>query len=572
MSEQANSQWDHSVDVVVVGSGNGAMTAALCCYEMGSKDVLVIEKADKFGGTSSLSGGGVWIPCSHYAFEAGANDSPEEAREYLRNTIPDYVPGEMIDTYIAEGPKMLRFMHDRTQMRYESLGMYPDYYTDLPGAREGHRSMEPAPVNISDLGDDWSTLRQTHHMMYLFDRIAMTQKEAHVLVTKGKGWMGLTMKLIWGYISDLGWLFKDKRGRRLACGSAGTARLRLSMQDRNMPLWLNTSMEEIISDDSGRVVGIVVKKDGKSQRIETKKGLILAAGGFEANQEMREQYLPKPTNKDWSAACPTNTGDAHRAGIALGAATQQMDQAWWCTTFSAPGEPQPRLAIMEKSLPGSCVVNMAGKRIANESQNYMAYQTEFFEKHSDDNPCYPSWFVFDRRFRTSYIVGPLLDNQARPDSAIPKEFFDEGFLVKADTIEELARQTGIDEAGLKETVANMNEYAKTGEDKEFKRGSTAYDRYYGDETITPNPCLAPIDEAPFYAMQIDPGDFGTRGGMVTNTKAQVVKEDGSVIPGLYAIGNCSAAILPTYPGPGATLGPAMTHGYLAAKDITGYND
>jgi 3-oxosteroid 1-dehydrogenase len=561
--------WDHSTDVLIVGSGNGAMTAALCCHEMGTRDVLVIEKADKYGGTSSLSGGGVWIPCSHYAFEAGAKDSPEEAREYLKQTIPDYVPGDMLDTYVAEGPKMLRFMHSRTQMRYESLGMYPDYYTDLPGAKTGHRSMEPATVNISEL-EDWKNLRQTHHMMYLFDRISMTQKEAHVLVTRGPGWVGLTMKLIWNYISDLGWLFKDKRGRRLACGSAGVARLRLSMQDRKMPLWLKTEMKELVTDSNGRVTGAVVVKDGKTMRIEARKAVILAAGGFEANQQMREQYLPKPTSKDWSAACPTNTGDAHRAGMALGAATAQMDGAWWCTTFSAPGEPQPRLAIMEKSLPGSCVVNQKGKRIANESQNYMAYQMEFFAKHSAANPCHPSWFVFDRRFRESYIVGPLLDNQSKPDSMIPKEWLSSGFLTKANTIEELAQQTGIDVNGLKQTIADMNEYAKTGEDKEFKRGSTTYDRYYGDEHITPNPCLAPIAKAPFYAMRIDPGDFGTRGGMVTNTKAQVTKKDGSVIPGLYAIGNCSAAILSTYPGPGATLGPAMTFAYIAAKDITGF--
>lgn len=561
--------WDHSVDVLVVGSGNGAMTAALCCHEMGTRDVLVIEKAGKYGGTSSLSGGGVWIPCSHYAYEEGAKDSPEEAREYLKQTIPAYVPGDMLDTYIAEGPKMLRFMHTRTQMRYESLGMYPDYYTDLPGAKTGHRSMEPATVMISEL-EDWPNLQQTHHMMYLFDRISMTQKEAHVLVTRGPGWVKLTMKLMWNYISDLGWLFKDKRGRRLACGSAGVARLRLSMQDRKMPLWLNTEMKELITDHNGKVTGVTAIKEGKTVRIEARKGVILAAGGFEANQQMREQYLPKPTSKDWSAACPTNTGDAHRAAMALGAATAQMDGAWWCTTFSAPGEPQPRLAIMEKSLPGSCVVNKAGKRIANESQNYMAYQMEFFAKHSEQNPCHPSWFVFDRRFRESYIVGPLMDNQSKPDSMIPKEWFEKGFLAKADTIEELAQQTGIDLNGLKQTIANMNEYAKTGKDTEFGRGDTTYDRYYGDEHIAPNPCLAPMDKAPFYAMRIDPGDFGTRGGMVTNTKAQVTKKDGSVIPGLYAIGNCSAAILSTYPGPGATLGPAMTFAYVAARDITGF--
>jgi len=561
------SNWDHSVDVLVVGSGNGGMTAALCCHEMGAKDVLMIEKSDLYGGTSSTSGGGVWIPCNRYAKEAGANDSLDEAREYLKNTIPDYVPQEMIEAYLTEGPNMVDFMHEHTQMRYESLGMYPDYYTDRAGGKEGHRSMEPSPVNVSEL-KDWFNLRPTHHMMYVFDRIAMTQKEAHKIVIKEKGWMGLMMKLMFQYLFDFGWLFKEKRGRRLACGSAGVARLRLSMQDRDMPLWLNTAMKELITDDSGKVIGVVAEKEGKTLRIETKKGVILAAGGFEANQEMREQYLPKPTNKDWSAAPGTNTGDAHRAAMSLGAATQQMDQAWWAMTFDAPGEPRPRLAVMEQSLPGSCVVNQKGKRIANESQNYMAYLTEFFEKHNDKDPCHPCWFVFDRRYRESYLVGPLLDNSARPDNAIPKEFFENGFLTKADSIEELAKEAGIDAAGLKETIDNMNRYAQNGKDEEFGRGDTAYDRYYGDETITPNPCLAAFDKAPYYAMRIEPGDFGTRGGMVTTPNAQVKKEDGSVIEGLYAIGNCSAAVLPTYPGPGATLGPAMTFGYLAAKHIT----
>jgi 3-oxosteroid 1-dehydrogenase len=572
MSE--NGQWDHSVDVVVVGSGNGGMTAALCCYEMGCKDVLTIEKSDLYGGTSSTSGGGVWIPNNRYAKEAGANDSAADAAEYLKNTIPDYVPEDMVATYLEEGPKMIDFMHERTRMRYENLSMYPDYYTDRPGGKEGNRSMEPSPMDISEL-KDWEQLRPTHHMMYMFDRISMTQQEAHKLVIKEKGWMLLTMKLIFKHLFDFGWVMKDKRFglsglgrcRRLACGSAGVGRLRWSMQDRNMPLWLNTAMKELITDDNGKVIGITASKEGKEIRIEAKNGVILAAGGFEANQEMREKYLPKPTNKDWSAAPDTNTGDAHVASMAIGAATQQMDQAWWAMSFDTPGEPRPRLAVMEQSLPGSCVVNKQGKRIANESQNYMAYLTEYFSKHSEDTPCWPNWFVFDRRFRESYLVGPLLDNAARPDSAVPKEFFDTGFLTKADTIEELAEQAGIDKAGLTETINNMNRYAETGKDEEFGRGDTAYDRYYGDETITPNPCLAPLAKPPFYAMRIQPGDFGTRGGMVTNSKAQVLKEDGSAIDGLYAIGNCSAAILPTYPGPGATLGPAMTFGYLAAKDI-----
>ena len=564
--------WDHSVDVLVVGSGNGGLTAALCCYELGgykagTQDVLVIEKSDQYGGTSSLSGGGIWVPCNHYAQAAGADDSLAAAREYLRHTIPSIVPDAMLDTYLAEAPRMLQFLHDKTQVRYESLAHYPDYYSDLPGAKNGHRSLEPTPLMMSALGEDWRQLRQTHHMMYLFDRIAFTQKEAQVLITRGPGWIGLTVRLLVQYALDIPWRFRTHRSRRMTNGCAGVARLRLSMLDRNMPLWLNTALQSLVQDDSGRVTGAVVIKDGKTLRIAARKGVVLAAGGFEHNQQMREQFLPKPTNAAWSAACQSNTGDAHKAGMAVGAATAQMNGAWWCTTFSVPNEPLPRLAIMEKSLPGSCVVNRAGVRIANESQNYMAYQQQLFARHTEENPMVPAWMIFDARFRREYITGPLLTAAQKPDWTIPQAYYDSGFLAKADSVALLAEKTGIDVSGLQKTLADLNRYAHTGVDEEHQRGATAYDRYYGDASITPNPCLAPIVEAPFYAMKIEPGDFGTQGGLVTDVHARVLRENSEPVTGLYATGNCSAAILPTYPGPGSTLGPAMTFAWLAAKHL-----
>lgn len=562
-------QFDHETGVLVVGSGNGALTAALSCYEYGETDVLVIEKASQYGGCSSLSGGGVWIPNNRYAKAEGADDSPEDARAYLEATIPPIVPRTMLDTYVEQGPKMIDFLHERTRVRYESLAHYPDYYSDKPGARNGHRSLEPEPLNISDLGAEWKQLVQTHHMMYLFDRIAIQQKEAAVLVSRSPGWIGITFKLMLQYWLDLPWRLKDKRSRRITNGCAGIARLRLSMIDRNMPLWLNTAMTQLITDDAGRVIGAEVNRDGKTLRIRAHKGVILAAGGFEKNQAMREQYLPKPTSTEWSAGWKGNTGDAIRAGISVGAATSQMNGAWWCTTFSAPGEPLPRLAIMEKSLPGNVVVSRSGQRISNESQNYMAYQLALFARHSDADPMVPAWMVFDRRFRRQYVVGPLLTADSNPDFMVPKEWYASGFLHKASTLQELAASAGIDENGLLQTVADMNDDAKTGSDRHFQRGDAAYDRYYGDPQVQPNPCLAPIVEPPFYAMRIDPGDFGTQGGLVVDTNARVLKEDGAAIEGLYAIGNCSAAVLPTYPGPGSTLGPAMTFGWLAARHITG---
>jgi 3-oxosteroid 1-dehydrogenase len=559
---------DLTVDVLVVGSGNGALTAALCAYELGVRDVLVIEKSPLYGGTSATSGGGIWIPCSRYARAAGASDSYDEALEYVRGaTPPGAVQPGLQEVYLQEGPKMLDFLHERTRVRYESLAHYPDYWSSLPGAKHGHRSLEPQPLARSALGAAAAQLRDTHHMMWMFDRIAMTQVDAQVLMAQLPGWKGLAARRVWDHVSDLPWALSHKRSRRIACGCAGIARLRWSMQDRRMPLWLEASLTELLADDAGRVCGARLVQGGTSVTVRARRAVVLAAGGFEHNQQMRERYLPQPTDTRWSAAAGTNTGDAHRAAMVLGAATRLMDGGWWCSSISAPDDPVPRLAIMDKSYPGNIVVTRRGRRIANESQNYITYQLEFYRRHTPEDPQAPSWMIFDARSRRMYFNGPLWPTRYRPDWRLPRAYFTSGFLTRADSIQALARGAGIDAAGLEQTVAAMNEYARSGKDLEHGRGDAEYDRYYADPRIKPNPCLAPIVEPPFYAMRIDPGDFGTHGGLVTNTDAQVLRADGSAIPGLYAVGNCAAAILPTYPGPGSTLGPAMTFAWQAAKHL-----
>ena len=564
--------WDYSFDVVVVGSGNGGMTAALCTYEMGMKDVLLVEKSDLYGGTSSISGGGVWIPCNRYAKAAGAEDSIDKARTYLKQLITsEEVPDYQLEAYLENGPKMVDFLHDRTRVRYVTLQHYPDYYTNLDGAMDGHRSMEPETFEASELGEEWRRLRRTHPMMHLGGVIGITQVEAALMVGQQPGWWKSAAKLALDYILDIPWRLKDRFHRRLATGCAGVARLRASMLDRDIPLWLNTPMTRVIDED-GKVIGLEVERDGKPLRIQARRGVVLAAGGFEHNQEMREQYLPQPTDHRWSAGTLDNTGDAIREGLRLGARMHRLNEAWWCNTISVPGEDQPRLSIMERSYPGSIIINPAGKRFSNESQNYMAFQQETFKLHSEENPCHPTWQVFDANFRANYFVGPLYNSKFRPDWMIPKRYEEEGFYARADSIRELANKIGVDADGLEDTVAKMNEYASTGVDPDCHRGESAYDRYYGDARVTPNPCLGPIDTGPYYAVKVDPGDFGTQGGMVINEHAQVLHEAGHVIEGLYAIGNCSAPTLPCYPGPGATLGPSMTFGYQAAKSLTGYVD
>jgi 3-oxosteroid 1-dehydrogenase len=569
----AEETWDQSVDVLVVGSGNGGLTAALCCYEMGVQDVLVIDKSELIGGTSAISGGGVWIPNNRYAAAAESGDTPEKARSYLMCCLPlDKVEERMIDTYLVNGPLMIDFLHERTRVRYVNLEHYPDYYQECEGAMPGHRSMEPEPIDADQLGVEYRKLRRSHHMMHLFNRIPFTQVEAALLMAQLPGWIKLAGGLVAKYLLDIPWrLFGDKYARRLTTGAAGVARLRASMQDRDMPLWLETTMKSLLTEE-GRVVGAIVEKDGKEIRLQARKAVVLAAGGFEHNQAMREQYLPKPTNHLWSGGSRDNTGDAIREGLRLGAKTSQMDGAWWCNTITAPGEPAPRMSIIEKSYPGSIVVNPAGERFANESQNYMAYQLDTFEKHSDENPCVPSWQIFDAHFRATYMVGPLYNSKFRPDWALPASYEKQGFFAKADSLAELAAKISVDAEGLARTVEKFNGYAKSGKDLDLQRGDSLYDRYYGDPRVEPNPVLGPVQQAPFYAMKVDPGDFGTQGGMVVTPDAEVVHQDGQTIAGLYAIGNCSAAVLPTYPGPGSTLGPAMTFGYQAAKKISGWSE
>jgi 3-oxosteroid 1-dehydrogenase len=565
----SETKWDREVDVLVVGTGNGALTAALCNWEMGTQDVLIIEKTDKVGGTSATSGGGIWIPANHYAKACGADDSAEDAKKYLMGTLfGEDVPEEMIDIYIDQSPKMLKFLADRTDVIYESLEHYPDYYTNYEGAKSGHRSLEPKPIAMSELGDDWKNVRWTHHMMRMFSRIHFTQVEAHTIMTQAPGWKSLLAKMILGYVTDISWRFRTAIDRRLCTGSAGIARLYLSVKKRGIPLLFNSRMTSLI-EDGGRVTGVIVQQGGKTLRIGARKGVVLGAGGFEKNQALREQYLPAPTNTQWSAGNPANEGDALLAGLSLGAKTRLMKDAWWTTTLCVPDEPTPRLAIMEKSFPGSCVVNRAGERFANESQNYMAFQKDLFATHSDTSPNAPAWQIFDARFRRNFMVGPLMTAAMKPDWQIPKSWFETGFVAKANSIHDLAEQVGIDAQGLEATIAKMNRYAETGTDEDFHRGESAYDRYYADPNIKPNPCLASIDEGPFYAMRIEAGDFGTLGGLDTDVHGRVKLEAGGVVEGLFAVGNCSAAILPTYPGPGATLGPAMTMAYQSAKLING---
>ena len=566
-------QFDEIFDVLVIGSGCGGLTAALTADISNPARVLVIEKSHLIGGTSATSGGVIWIPDNHLGKEKGAQDSLSEAKEYLKATIPaDEFNEPLIDTYLDQGPKMVKFMEENTDARYTSLEHYPDYFQDAPGVKLGNRALEPLPVSADILGDDVDNLHPSGPQTILFGRYGVNFEESHAFTTQSPGWLRLFLKIFIKYWLDITWRIKRKRSRRLAFGAASVTRLISSVKKRNIPIWRSTELKEYIFKNN-RVVGAVVQKDGKIISIKTTRGVIVASGGFGQNQSMREEYLPKPTNADWGCEPKTNTGDPIKAAEAIGAQLKFMDKAWWVTTLKAPDEDFPRLSEVEKSMPGNYTVNKSGKRFSNESQNYLTFMLDVLKKQEKGESFTPMYMIFDANHRKNYPVGPLMPGKFFPDSIVKfvhKNWFNDDFITRASSIEELAKKTGINPDGLIETIQKVNEYSKTGKDLDFQRGDNERDRFSGDQSLV-NPCLGSVIQAPFYAMRIDPGEFATCGGMVINQNGQVINKNNDPISGLYASGNCTPALLTTYPGPGATIGPAMTFGFIAGKHISGSN-
>jgi len=567
-SEAAN--WDHTVDILVVGSGGGAMTASIRAHDLGA-NTLVIEKTDKYGGTTAMGGGVVWIPNSHLMAELELEDSEEKGFEYVKYLTCGEVPDARIRAYVKTAPEMLRWVHDNTRLRFTSLDIYPDYYPSAPGYMPGGRSHDPCAFDGKLLGDDIMYLRELHPQTLIFGRLTMETMEFRTVFQKSKGWVSLMMKVAMQYMLDIRQRIRSKRSRRLTLGNSVAGSLRMSMIDRHIPLWLNCPMKELIREGD-RVIGVVAEKDGKKIRIRAEKGVILGAGGFEKNQAMREEYLPKPTQAGWTTGSPGNTGDIIRAGKAIGADLGFMDDAWWGATVVVPGEDFGRMMIVEKSLPGCVFVDKKGKRFTDEAAPYIEVVKDMYKRQQEGTECVPAYMIFGASYRKKYPVGPVFPGENQPNAFVPKALWDT-YIYKADTVRELAEKMGIDPDGLEESVNNMNRYAETGKDEEYDKGGNEYDRFYGDEACGyPNPCLSPID-SPYYGVRVYAGELGTKGGLMANEKGMVLDTSGKPIKGLYAIGNCSAAVMgPTYPGAGSTVGPAMTFGYIAAEEAMSASD
>jgi 3-oxosteroid 1-dehydrogenase len=544
------------VDVVVVGAGAAGMCAALAAAAQGL-DVVLVEKSGYFGGSTARSGGGVWMP-GNYALRAAGQVSGqdmEQAKLYLDSIVGDVVPKVRRDTYLDRGPEVLEFIRDHTPLRFQWVPDYADYHPEAPGGRAAGRSCEPVPLDARFLGAELDRL----HPQY-------TKAPANMIVTQAdfrkislglRTWRGpatMLKVLVHRIISGV------LRRRMYAMGNAIAIGLRKGLADAGVPVHYETELTGLALE-SGRVAGVHVIRQGQESTIRARQGVVLGSGGFEKNLEMREKYQPHPTSVEWTTGSQFNSGGGILAGIAAGAETDLMDDAWWGPTIPLPNGPW--FCLAERNLPGSIIVNQAGQRFMNEALPYVEAVHEIYEGEATGVGHVPSWMVVDQRYRNRYIFAGL-----SPRQAFPGRWYKTGTVKKAATIEALAAEIDVPADALKATLERFNGFARTGVDQDFHRGESAYDKYYSDPTVKPNPSLHVIDQAPFYAVKIVPGDLGTKGGLVTDERARVLRPDGSPIPGLYAAGNASSAVMGhTYAGPGATIGPALVFGYLAAQDI-----
>ena len=561
-------QSDTEFDVIVVGSGAGALLAAIRASDEGLK-ALVIEKTALVGGTSAISGGGIWIPDNHDMPKAGLRDSIDVAFGYVKACAKGLASDDRVLAYVETARHMARYL-TQIGVPYRCMPEYSDYYPAVAGALPGGRTMDPVDFNASKLGlEGLDLMRPTNPGQLIFGRMNINAFQARSMLARERKSKFMLMWIMARYFLDYPWRNKTRRDRRLTGGQALIGGLLTALRQRKIALWLQTPLESLVTEN-GRVTGVVVQKDGQSVRLQARQAVILGAGGFERNQAMREANLPQPTNQAWTATPPdANTGDAIRAGAAVGAQLHLMAHTWGVPTLMVPKEEKFRPMFVERSLPGCMVVNARGERFLNESGPYPEFQQAMFANHASTGGGIPAWIVFDATFRANYPIGPLMPAAAVPDSRLRKSWLNTVYW-KGETLPELASQIGVDPAGLVASAARMTEFARTGKDLDFDRGGNVFDRYYGDTNVRPNPNLAPIAKGPFYAMKLHPGDIGTKGGLLTDRDARVLNEAGQVVAGLYCIGNNSASVMgPAYPGAGSTLGPAMTFAFRAIAAIKG---
>ncbi|WP_033925856.1 FAD-dependent oxidoreductase [Sphingomonas sp. 35-24ZXX] len=559
---------NQTYDVVIVGSGAAGAMAALRAADTGLK-VVILEKTAKFGGTSATSGGVMWIP--GHGMDGNADDTPDQALDYLGAVIKAPVNRQRLAAYVHQAPKMLDFL--RSTGVQPIAAAWPDYFPDAPGARADRSVIFPT-FDGRELGDNrYWLMREQYNRFKLFGRYAMDLTETFSLMMQQKGWRFTAARMIARYWSDFGTRRIGPRDRRFTQGAALMGAVYKQVFDRGVELKLQTGLDELVVDDTGRVSGVIARCHGRRLLIAARHGVVLAAGGFEWNQALRDRFYPVPgLTRHSSTPEDANRGEALIAAEQIGADTEHTDQGWWIptTTFPTPGASnfhEIHQAAFDVGRPWSVCVNRTGKRFVNEATGYDSFGQAMVEDHLKTGANIPCWLIFDAKFRQKFSAGGLMPTAHTPEQRVPIDWWDR-YVWRAPTIAALAEKIGVPADTLQATVSAMNEYARTGIDTEFGRGGNVYDRFFGDPTVTPNPNLGPIDVAPFYAVPINNGDLGTKGGVRCDERARVLDRQGRPVENLYAAGNCAGSPFgDCYPGAGGTIGPAMTFGFIAANDI-----
>ena len=552
-------------DVIVVGSGAAGAMAALRAAELGLRP-LIIEKAHKFGGTSAASGGVLWIP-NHGLAENG--DSRDQALRYLNTLVSGAIQRDRLEAFVDQGREMVRFMR--------SLGIavlpahWPDYFPDTPGARSD-RSIICPTFDGRELGEHFTLMREQYTRFKLLNRYSMDLAEFFALSSRARGWIFTLARILWRYWTDLGTRRITRRDRRFTSGAALMGQIYKRIFARDIEVRLDTKLNELVISD-GRVTGVRVSHFGRVYEIQAAHGVVLCAGGFEWNQELRDRFFPVPgLTRHSSTPEDANRGEALLAGLEIGATTEHTEAGWWIPTMHMPipavsNFEEIHQAAFDVGRPHSLCVNRNGVRFVDEACGYDDFGKAMVEDQLRTGSNCPCWLVFDASFRAKFSAGGFMPTPVLPDRRVPPDWWDH-YIFKADTVGALAEKIQVPAEAVARSIANINKFSKTGQDPEFGRGGNAYDRFFGDPTVKPNPSLAPIETAPFYAVPINLGDLGTKGGLKADAQARVLRADGQPIPNLYAAGNASGCPFGNcYPGAGGTIGPALTFGYIAANDI-----
>jgi 3-oxosteroid 1-dehydrogenase len=551
--------FDETFDFVVVGSGGGSMCAALVARAAG-KSAVVLEKTDLIGGTTARSGGVMWIPGNPFMAKAGVSDSLEAATAYLDAVVGDHndTPGASKarrKAFLEAGPRMLDFLIGKG-LKFSRITSWPDYYDEAPGSSVPGRTVVADLFNVNELGEAKTLLRPN------FLTLPVSLEDALQLPHVKKSWAAKKALMRMG-LRILGSKLTGKN--YVTAGAALQGRMMQAALNAGAELRVNSAVKELIVE-GGKVVGVVTEKDGKPHRIGARLGVLVNAGGFALNQAMRDTYMPGSSIGHTSVA-EGDTGEMIQEMMRHGAAIAQMDSFVGSPITLPPGSEAAPIkpgAQGVTTAPHAILVDQSGVRYLNEGGSYTEYCQRMIERNKQ-TPAIPSYAVFDSRVMKNVMIAGTMPGSKKPD-----EWTATGYLHTADTIEGLATSLKIDPGTLRSTVERFNGFVAANDDKDFHRGAREYDRWLGDRFHAPNTTLGDVSEGPFYAIPVIPGDVGTLGGVVTDDKARVLRDDGTAIMGLYSTGVTAASVMGrTSPGSGVNIGPSFVWGYVAAKDALG---